>query len=410
MDPDALKVINRLTRHGYRSYLVGGCVRDMILGRKPKDFDVVTTATPSQIRKVFSNSRAIGRRFKIVHVVFRGKIIEVSTFRSIPSHRITGKEDKESKSLREHDNTFGTPREDAARRDFTINSLFFDPRNESIIDYMNGFEDIKNGVINVIGDPDLSFREDSVRMLRAAKFAALLDFKLSSVCQKAIRRNREELADANAFRLLEEYGKIFRTGKVTRIFSSLFETGLLQVLFPEPFDAGGLSKYAEFVETPMGKRLSVAERMLEEREELTVNIFIALILADTVSEVMDGEKSDNLADFVKSRIQPVCKRMQIPGKDCDRLVQMFISQSRFHQKERKRRFKPEVFRQKNFFYEAFTLYKINALAMDREEDVQTAMFWEIGPRARPPENGKIVALAFKKKRKDTQQRGPRRRR
>jgi poly(A) polymerase len=175
MDQDALKVINRLNRHGYRSYLVGGCVRDMILGRKPKDFDVVTSATPQQIRKVFTNSRSIGRRFKIVHVVFQGgKIIEVSTFRSLPAHRFDP--DEADDYMLKRDNQYGGPREDAARRDFTINALFFDARNESLIDYVGGYEDLQQGRIAVIGDADISFKEDPVRMLRAAKFAALLGF------------------------------------------------------------------------------------------------------------------------------------------------------------------------------------------------------------------------------------------
>ncbi|MCB1316860.1 MAG: polynucleotide adenylyltransferase PcnB, partial [Leptospiraceae bacterium] len=241
MDQDALKVINRLNRHGHRSYLVGGCVRDMLLGRRPKDFDVVTSATPTQIRKIFSNSRSIGRRFKIVHVIFRGgKVIEVSTFRSLPDHRFEpGKKDD---YMLKRDNQYGNPREDAARRDFTINAIFFDPRNESVIDYVGGYDDINNKAIRVIGDADISFKEDPVRMLRAAKFAALLDFNIDPGTLKGIKRNKNEIQKASTARLLEEYNKIFRTGRSFQIFQSLAETGLLKAMLPEAWNASDAGK------------------------------------------------------------------------------------------------------------------------------------------------------------------------
>ena len=389
MDQDALKVINRLNRHGYRSYLVGGCVRDMILGKKPKDFDVVTSATPAQIRKVFTNSRAIGRRFKIVHVVFRGgKVIEVSTFRSLPEHRF--QPGKNQDYMLKRDNEYGNPREDAARRDFTINALFFDPRNESIIDYVGGFEDIEARRINVIGDPEISFKEDPVRMLRAAKFAGLLGMSIDTRTLKGIRRYRSEISKASAVRLLDEYTKIFRTGRSADVFSALADTGLFKPMFPEAWQASGASKQSDFRDSSIGRRLVVADRMLSEREDLTITIFIALLLADVVRDVFFGKRTDNIMDYVKSRMLPAAERMQVSGKDRDRLIQMFISQGRFMQSGGRRRVRPEVFREKIFFYEAFMLFKIYALAEGNEEAIQKAMFWEIGPRGRPPEAGKVV--------------------
>ncbi|MBI3395934.1 MAG: polynucleotide adenylyltransferase PcnB, partial [Spirochaetia bacterium] len=323
MDPEALKVINRLNRHGYRSFLVGGCVRDMLLGRRPKDFDVVTSATPAQIRKVFSNSRLIGRRFKIVHVVFRGgKVIEVSTFRSLPEHRFdaaTAK--KKTNVMMKRDNEFGNSREDAARRDFTINALFFDPRNESLIDYVGGFDDIQNKRIAVIGDVDLSFREDPVRMFRAAKFAALLDFNLDAAVLKGIKKHRDEIQKASPSRMLEEYFKVFRTGKTSLVIKSLAETGLLKSLLPEIWDASGARMDEDFFQTKLGRRLEIADRMLTEREELTANIYLGLLFSDLVSQVFTG-RLKNVMEYVKSRLDPVSKRMQLPGRDRDRLIQM----------------------------------------------------------------------------------------
>lgn len=396
MDQDALKVINRLNRYGHRSYLVGGCIRDVLMGRKPKDFDVVTTATPAQIRKLFSNSRSIGRRFKIVHIMFRGgKLIEVSTFRSVPEHRFKSPE-KGKDYLIKRDNEFGTPPEDAARRDFTMNALFFDPRNESIIDYVGGFEDIQNRTLSVIGDPDVSFQEDPVRMLRAAKFTALLDMKMDGTCFKAIRKNREQILKANQNRLLEEYTKIFRTGKALDIFSSLYDTGLLEALFPDAMEATrrkARSGESSLRDLPVGQRLAVADRMLSEREELTINVYLALFLCDLVPDVfLSGpwKRDMHLAEYVRTGIEEFCKRAQISGKDRDRLLQIFIAQPRFQRKGRKGKDRPEVFKKKVFFFEAFSVFKINAISNGDDEAIQKAMFWEIGPRARPPEPNKIV--------------------
>ena len=391
MDQDALKVINRLNRYGYRSYLVGGCVRDMILGKRPKDYDVVTTATPTQIRKVFSNSRAIGRRFKIVHVIFRGKIIEVSTFRSLPAHRLL-KRKKDSDVMLRRDNEYGTPREDAARRDFTINALYFDPRNESIIDYTGGFEDIQNGIISIIGDPDISFREDPVRMLRAAKFSAMLGFHLNPECIKAIKRNKSEIEKASPSRMLEEYAKIFRTGRSSEIFSSFWDTGLFQVLFPEAVNAmdASVPRSSNFIDTPIGKRLTVADKMLSEREDLTTTIFIALFFLDLVKDVFLGHPVKNVINYVRSQIEPLASRINVSAKDKDRLMQIFISQSRFYSKNLQGKNKPEHFRKKIFFYEAFMVFKVHAITVQDEDAIQKAMFWEFGPRAKPPEPSKIV--------------------
>lgn len=383
MDPDALKVVNRLSRHGYKSYFVGGCVRDMLMGRRPKDFDIVTNATPAQIRKLFSNSRSIGRRFRIVHILFRGKVVEVSTFRS-PSRR-GGRDDDGDGELQ-----YGTPQEDASRRDFTFNALYFDPRNESVIDYVGGYEDIQNKRIVIIGDADRSFREDPVRMLRAAKFSGLLGFELPPSLLKAIRRNKQEILKANQSRLLEEYTKIFRTGQTTEVFHKLAETGLLRILFGDAYDAGDAGRQP-FLESGIGKRLAIADRMLNEREDLTATIYMSLIMADLVSSILDDRVKHNVIEHIKKKLMPAWKAIQYPARERDRMLQIFASQGRFNQADN-RKSRPDVFRKKPFFYEAFMVFKINALARGNEALVQKAMFWEIGPKTRPPEANRIISL------------------
>ncbi len=393
MDQDALKVVNRLNRHGYRSYLVGGCIRDMLLGKRPKDFDVVTTATPGQIRKVFSNSRAIGRRFKIVHIIFRGKVIEVSTFRSLPDHRLEKSKVKDEDLMMKRDNSYGSPQEDAARRDFSINALFFDPRNESLIDYVGGFEDIQEKKLSVIGDPDISFREDPVRMFRAAKFAALLDLKLNQTDLRALRRNRHEMLKANTSRMYDEYQKIFRTGSTAVIFKSFYETSLFKTMFPEAHDASmARGRDDDFLATSIGRRLDIADNMLKEREDLTPSIYFALIFADIVREAFEEGGRKNLIDYVTAGLEPAFKRLQLPGKDRERLIQIYSAQNRFLRTEGKNRYNPEHFRTKVFFYESFMVFKINAISLKNDENIQKAMFWEFGPRMRPPEAGKVISL------------------
>jgi poly(A) polymerase len=387
IDEDALKIIHRLNRFNHKAFLVGGSIRDILLGKKPKDFDIATSATPNQIKSIFNNCRIIGKRFKIVHVIFKGKIIEVSTFRSLPEHRLEPKKMNESKELLlKRDNNYGTTKEDAARRDFTINSLYFDTRNESIIDYVGGFEDIQRKIVKVIGDPDISFKEDPVRMLRAVKFQSLHNLELEKNTKISIKKNRFELEKASTSRMLEEYNKIFRTWNTAKIFQSLAENHLFEVLFKEI--AEGLKSVPNwqdnFLNTGVGKRLQVADRMLQEREELTSIIFFALIFFDLVNEVVKRESSkQNLVPSIKLALEPICKRLEIPGKDLERLIKIFASQKRFLQTNESNQNHNEVFRKKDFFYEAFMLFKIHAISVNDEKSIQSAFFWEISLRNRP---------------------------
>lgn len=226
IDPDADRVVRKLTRAGYKAYLVGGCVRDLLVARKPKDFDVATSATPNEIKSTFRNSRIIGRRFRLAHVFFGSKIIETSTFRANP------RDEDDHDLLIRRDNVFGTETEDARRRDFTINGLFYDVEREEVIDHVGGLADLEAKLVRTIGDPDIRFQEDPVRILRAIKFAARLDFGFEPATWRALLRWRGEISKCAPPRLLEEIHRLMRGGACRRSFELLVETGTLAVLSP----------------------------------------------------------------------------------------------------------------------------------------------------------------------------------
>jgi tRNA nucleotidyltransferase/poly(A) polymerase len=223
IDPDADR---KLTRAGYKAYLVGGCVRDLLVSRTPKDWDVATSATPNEIKATFRNSRIIGRRFRLAHVFFGSKIIETSTFRANP------RDEDDHDLLIRRDNVFGTETEDARRRDFTINGLFYDVEREEVIDHVGGLADLDAKLVRTIGDPDVRFQEDPVRMLRAVKFAARLGFGFEPATWRALLRWRGEISKCAPPRLLEEIHRLLRGGAARRSFELLVETGVLAVLSP----------------------------------------------------------------------------------------------------------------------------------------------------------------------------------
>jgi tRNA nucleotidyltransferase/poly(A) polymerase len=226
IDADADRVVRKLTRAGYKAYLVGGCVRDLLVSRTPKDFDVATSATPNEIKATFRNSRIIGRRFRLAHVFFGSKIIETATFRANP------RDEDDHDLLIRRDNVFGTEAEDAKRRDFTINGLFYDVEREEVIDHVGGLADLDARLIRTIGDPDIRFQEDPVRMLRAIKFAARLSFGFEPGTWRALMRWRSEISKCAPPRLLEEVHRLLRGGAARRSFELLVETGVLAVLSP----------------------------------------------------------------------------------------------------------------------------------------------------------------------------------
>lgn len=226
-----MKVLYRLNKAGYRACLVGGGVRDVLLGKRPKDFDVATNATPDQVKALFKNCRLIGRRFRLAHIRYGREIIEVATFRSLAPESSLTQLNNEGRILR--DNTFGTIEEDALRRDFTINALYYDIDDFSVLDYAEGIRDLNNATLKLIGDPETRYKEDPVRMLRAVRFAAKLDFSIDELAAQAIYQNGHLLRDIPAARLYDEVLKIFHSGYAMKAYQLLRHYELFQYLFPQ---------------------------------------------------------------------------------------------------------------------------------------------------------------------------------
>jgi len=229
---NALKVLYRLKNAGYQAYLVGGGVRDLLLGLKPKDFDVSTDARPEDVRKLFRNCRLIGRRFRLAHVHFGSEIIEVATFRGDAQQDEVEEDERQIvNGMIVRDNVYGTLEEDAWRRDFTVNSLYYDIKDFSLVDYVGGLEDLKSRQLRLIGDPEQRYREDPVRMLRAVRFASKLDFKLEEKTETPISTLSDLLDSVPPARLFEEVLKLFLSGSGASTFSLLRQYGLLERLF-----------------------------------------------------------------------------------------------------------------------------------------------------------------------------------
>jgi poly(A) polymerase len=285
IDPDALKVLYRLHQNSYTAYLVGGSVRDLLLGRRPKDFDIGTSAHPYQVKRLFKNCWIIGRRFRLAHVRFGMKTIEVATFRrqvtqaemdaaaaeEPPPDQTDG--DAERDRLVHRDNTFGTPEEDAIRRDFTINALFYDIATFSIIDYTGGLDDLRAGLLRCIGDPVERFQEDPVRMLRAVAMAARLGFSIDPPIDTAIASHGGEIARSAPARLIEEFYKLLRSGAAERAFWMLADRRLLEPIAPKLQEQAG-SRLWESLAALDGYR----RRFAENPETLTNAILLGSML------------------------------------------------------------------------------------------------------------------------------------
>ena len=251
LSKSAVAVVARLCENNYSAFIVGGAVRDLLLGKRPKDFDVATDATPEQIVALFRGARIIGRRFQIVHVRMGREIIEVTTFRGHHEGDTSKIAAKSNKGLLLRDNVYGTLDQDAARRDLTINALYLDPLQHLILDDLNGIEDIKRRTIRIIGDPAGRYCEDPVRMLRVARFAAKLGFNVDPATQEAIGECRHLLADIPSARLFDEAIKLFMSGHAAETFEQLRRHELLETLFPEAVDALDLEGAQELITQAM---------------------------------------------------------------------------------------------------------------------------------------------------------------
>ncbi|MGI9321986.1 MAG: polynucleotide adenylyltransferase PcnB, partial [Pseudomonadales bacterium] len=228
---NALKVVARLVEHGYQAYLVGGCVRDILLGKSPKDFDVATDAHPDEVRELFRNSRIVGRRFCIVHARFGRELVEITTFRG--PHEDKYEANHTESGMTVSDNIYGTFKEDVFRRDFTVNAIYYQPQSDELVDMAEGNADIAARTLRTLGAPEARFREDPVRMLRAIRFKAKLGFDIDTEAEASVRSQGQLIQDVPPARLFEEVLKLFMAGFAERAFNCLMEYGLYGWLFPD---------------------------------------------------------------------------------------------------------------------------------------------------------------------------------
>lgn len=274
-DP-SLKVLYRLRKAGYDAFLVGGCVRDLLLGREPKDFDVATNARPEEVRAVFRNCRLIGRRFRLAHVFFGDQIVEVATFRASSSGDEVGERVLENGRIL-RDNVYGSIEDDAWRRDFTVNALYYNIADFSVVDFVGGMEDHRAAVLRLIGPPEERYREDPVRMLRAVRFAVKLGFTIHPSCREPIPRLARLLADIPSARLYEEVIKLLMSGYGVQTFEQLRQLGLFAMLFPDT--EGCLEREPEgFPLTFLAKALEKTdERVQDDKSVAPFFLFAALL-------------------------------------------------------------------------------------------------------------------------------------
>ena len=302
ISPNALRIMYRLRDNGFTAFLVGGSVRDLLIGRTPKDFDIATDATPAEIKKVFRNCRLVGRRFRLAHIHFKDEVIEVATFRkggdlaepdpdeSDPAEddnseeppeeprRDLGHLHKSDEGVLLRDNLFGTPEEDAWRRDFTVNALSYNIADFSIIDYVGGVEDLDKRLIRTIGDPSARFAEDPVRMLRAIRFAAQLDFTIEHHSWEAMTANARRITLASPARLFDEVVKLFLSGAAEKCWRLLSASGIAAAIFPD-FSEWLSAQDAD----PSLKTVAWIDRTLQSGGTVSTPLLLALFFGDYLS-------------------------------------------------------------------------------------------------------------------------------
>lgn len=430
IDTDALKVLYRLHRNGFKAFLVGGSVRDLLIGSIPKDFDIATDATPEDILDLFRNSRIIGRRFPIVHVMFgRGKVMEVATFRALDVEEDaegalpTDQDSMEEEALLEEeadllvtatdssdeddededdeveaavgkpalrreerrgrrryndrgrhllefaDQRYGSPAEDARRRDLTVNGLFYDIADFSVIDYVGGLDDLNARRIRTIGDPDQRFTSDPVRMIRALRHAGRMDFRIDAETWSAIGRQRERLKECSKARVLEEFYRDLRGGAALPSLRLMRESGVLPVLLPALESI--LPPVPEGAELPLPwKRLELLDRRIGEDEAFSNAWLLALLLSQPLLDHLARLELERggAVDYGRSAyryLKPMTSQLGVARRDNERLFLIAISQRRLEGCRRGQPI-PGFFRNKPYFSEAFELFKLDSEARGLE--------------------------------------------
>ena len=336
----ALKTTDGLQKAGFAAFIVGGAVRDLMLGKVPKDFDIATNATPEEVRQVFRRSRIIGRRFRIVHVMYGNEIIEVTTFRGHHQSEDDNAQVADSGRIL-RDNVFGTQEEDAVRRDFSINALYYDPKTEEVWDYHHGVDDIKKGVLRVIGDVETRYREDPVRMLRAVRLSAKLGFKIDRASEAPISKLADLLQDVPPSRMFDEMLKLFMSGHAMESANALRKHGLHH---------GVLPLLDVVLEQPMGERfVSLAlkntdQRVLEDKPVSPAFLFATLlwheVLAAWQKYQAAGERPIPALMQAMHDVSDIqAEKLSIPKRYAVNMKEIWALQPRFEQRAGQRPFR-----------------------------------------------------------------------
>jgi poly(A) polymerase len=425
---NAVRVLYKLKEHGHLAYLVGGGVRDLLLGREPKDFDIATDATPGELKKVFRNCRLIGRRFRLAHIHFHDEIIEVATFRSMvsdepeavdanpsadkvlpePSEQSVKKAVASPGSLRQgsgqvkgagmlpeatvkpkpprmlkteggmilRDNVFGTPEEDAIRRDFTINALFYSIADFSVIDYVGGMRDLERGRIRIIGDPMIRFTEDPVRMVRAVRFAALLGFRIEEKTERAMMELKDQVSLASPARMYEEVLKLFLLGEGEKTYQLLRKTGLFGVIFPR------LNEWVDkesdgFPHVWVGKAFEWVDAYVQSGRQIPPHILFGLVFGQLIEgRAAELRKQgvpalDAMTKAVAEIMLEQAQRVQIPRKVGLAMRDMYWNQQRFDKREGKY---PRYFLRRPGFSDAFEYLRFTSETTGEKKDVR--LWWK----------------------------------
>jgi poly(A) polymerase len=330
ISPNALKVLNRLNSAGFQAYLVGGSVRDLLLHKAPKDFDIATNATPNQIRALFRNARVIGRRFKLVHVLYHREIIEVATFRA--HEPVDENHQTNARGMLIRDNVYGTLEEDAWRRDFTVNSLYYNLEDASIVDFTGGVPDIHNRLLRIIGDPMVRYQEDPVRMLRAIRFGAKLHFELAKETASPINKLSSLINHVSGSRLFEEVIKLYQCGEAESVQRLLVQYGLFARLFPQTAE---LLNKDHPVNALLGLALESTDSRIREGKPVTPAFVLAILLwfpLITRTEQLKAEGIEPLPALDQAMSQVISEQnkiVTIPKRFTQVMREIWLLQYRF---------------------------------------------------------------------------------
>lgn len=389
MSPNALAVLNRLNSSGYQAYIVGGSVRDLLLHKAPKDFDVATNATPNQIKKLFRNARIIGRRFKLVHIIYHREIIEVATFRGHDADAVDDNHKTNDAGMLLRDNVYGTLEQDAWRRDFTINSLYYTLTDNTIVDYTGGFRDVQNRLICMIGDPVTRYKEDPVRMLRAIRFSAKLNFKIAEETAAPINKMSELITHISGSRLFEEMVKLYQCGHSESVQQQLLNYNLFAHLFPQTQTL--LSDNTYPAEAFITIALQNTDKRIHENKPVTpAFIFAALLwfpLLHRAAELRAKgvEPLPALDQAMSIVISDQNKIVTIPKRYTQVMREIWLLQFRFAKRTGHRAF---GLLENSRFRAAYDFMALRALAGD--ESMELADWWTIFQDATPEKQQEMV--------------------